>query len=122
MSSVSRIKCIRCGVPKLKSEYAKSYTSDGVIGACKVCVSTRKNELASKQSLDKLMSYTAPRNAAKLLIDQNPEALAELVRRFREPYMKLLEEERERLIERRVVYMERQKATRIKRAKKAKDE
>jgi hypothetical protein len=36
--------------------------------------------------------------AAKKLLEQNPEALAMLIQRFRPQYIKLLEEERQRLI------------------------
>lgn len=66
--------------------------------ACKRCEAIRHRDQAYRASERRIFAQIAPMAAAKKLLEQNPEALAMLIQRFRPQYIKLLEEERQRLI------------------------
>ena len=96
--------CTDCNTKKNKDAFGvkkitnNKHTYWAFRSACRKCEAKRRRNQSNRAAERRILAQIAPMSAAKKLLEQNPEALALLVQRFRVEYVQLLEQERSRLL------------------------
>lgn len=95
-------KCKDCGISKNIKHFSKAGTrADGSVRyrtSCRECQSKTRSVTSTEERQKRIYEWEAPLSAAMLLMQEYPEALADLVRRWHHVYTPLLEAERKRML------------------------